>query len=571
MGAMGHSAETDEDLLLRIRAGERSAFAAMVDRYQRLVCGVCFSATQDWALSEDLAQDTFVAAWRSVETLREPRHLSAWLCGIARNLSHKARRRVKPMVDLEDVEEPPSSGSSPLDTVLENEMQTVVARALAGLPETYREPLVLYYQHGRSAGEVGVALGLSAAAVHQRISRGRRLLEEEVRGLVETSLSQNRPQRGFTAAVLVALDAPTGTSVTAAAVATKGAIMSTSTWFGAGAGSLGVVLLLAWLWGPTPAEPEPTRPPSPVAEGTAHHPSPPKPRPPVAPPAEVPPSLPSKPREPAVKGASTYTLKGVRENWAEGSLGDLFGPCFGPPKTASHHRFTLTKGSPGWDVQQVEGPPVTQEVRRCIARQLASFGVDPEDGTTAVLDRRFETRDIPTFDLEGLDIEALGRGPFLGAPDAPVTMYVFVTFKCLFCGRMLGTVDQLLEDYGDQLKVVIRPFALQDSDIPITEAAYAAEAQGRFFALHDAMLADQAFLEPENLNEFAKRADLDLDRFVRDLRDETFRPRVLHERDEARRAGVRGVPATILDGQYIVGAQPIEVFREKIEAVLAGL
>ncbi|MEO1233496.1 MAG: sigma-70 family RNA polymerase sigma factor [Myxococcota bacterium] len=568
---MGRNVETDEDLLYRVRAGERAAFAAIVDRYQRLVCGVCFSATRDWALSEDLAQDTFVAAWRRVETLREPQQLSAWLCGIARNLSHKARRREKPTVNLDEVAEPPSPGDSPLDAVLENEMHTVVARALAGLPENYREPLVLYYQHGRSASEVGAALGLSASTVHQRISRGRRLLEDEVRVLVETSLSQNRPQKGFTAAVLVALDAPSRASAAAAAVATKGAFMSTSTWFGAGAGSFGVLLLLAWLWEPAPRASEPSSPMSPPVDGAARLSPPPAARPPLKPPVVAPPPQEKKRPEPRIKGESIYALEGIRENWAEGALGDLLGPCFGPPKAAVHHRFALTKASEGWSVDQVEGPVVAREVQRCIARQLTAFGVDPEDGTTAVLDRRFEARDVPSFDPDGLDMDALRSGPFLGAPDAPVTMFVFVAFKCLYCGRMLGTVDQLLEDYGDKLKVVLRPYALRDTDIPITEAAYAAEAQGRFFALHDAMLADQASLQPETLEAFAKRAELDLERFARDLRDETYRPRVLHERDEARQAGVRGVPATILDGEYIVGAQPIDVFREKIDAVLAKL
>src|SRR6185436_757369 len=86
-------AMTDGELLAASRRGERDAFGALVERYQHVVCAITYSRTRDQALSEDVAQDTFIAAWKQLDQLREPGRLRSWLCGIARNLARKARRR----------------------------------------------------------------------------------------------------------------------------------------------------------------------------------------------------------------------------------------------------------------------------------------------------------------------------------------------------------------------------------------------------------------------------------------------------------------------------------------------
>jgi len=97
---MGRS---DAELLEASRRGERDAFGALIERYQGVVSAVSYSRTGDHALSEDVAQDTFIAAWHQLGQLREPGRLRAWLCGIARNLARKARRRSAREAPLERV------------------------------------------------------------------------------------------------------------------------------------------------------------------------------------------------------------------------------------------------------------------------------------------------------------------------------------------------------------------------------------------------------------------------------------------------------------------------------------
>src|SRR5436190_1452546 len=83
----------DNDLVAASLDGNRDAFAEIVTRYQSLICSVAYSATGSLSQSEDVAQDTFVAAWKQLRTLKEPAKLRSWLCGIARNLVNNTLRR----------------------------------------------------------------------------------------------------------------------------------------------------------------------------------------------------------------------------------------------------------------------------------------------------------------------------------------------------------------------------------------------------------------------------------------------------------------------------------------------
>src|SRR5205807_6638366 len=78
---------TDAELVAACLAGDREALRRIVDRYQRLLCSLAYSATGSLSESEDLAQEAFVDAWRQLRTLREPEKLRPWLCGILRTRS----------------------------------------------------------------------------------------------------------------------------------------------------------------------------------------------------------------------------------------------------------------------------------------------------------------------------------------------------------------------------------------------------------------------------------------------------------------------------------------------------
>lgn len=224
------AAVSDEQLWRLSVEGDRDAFSRIVERYQVLICSLAFSACGSVASSEDLAQETFVAAWRQLGELREPQKLRQWLCGIVRNLAASSvrrdlRRGGRP-APLEVVADEPSAEHDPAAQAVTREEEALLWHALEGMPENYREPMVLFYREHQSVAEVASDLGLSEDAVKQRLSRGRALLRDEMTALVESALKRTRPGSAFTVGVLVALPmvsaSAAGTAVNAVAAGAVG-------------------------------------------------------------------------------------------------------------------------------------------------------------------------------------------------------------------------------------------------------------------------------------------------------------------------------------------------------------
>ena len=149
------AANNDAELVGASLSGDRDAFGQIVARYQSLVCSLAYSATGSLSQSEDLAQETFVAAWKQLAGLREPEKLRAWLCGIARNLINNFLRREgrEPLHKaglLDEASETRSPEPLPVEYTISNEEAAILWRSLERIPEIYREPLVLFYREHQS-------------------------------------------------------------------------------------------------------------------------------------------------------------------------------------------------------------------------------------------------------------------------------------------------------------------------------------------------------------------------------------------------------------------------------------
>jgi RNA polymerase sigma factor (sigma-70 family) len=220
----------DAELVGGSLSGNRDAFGQIVSRYQSLICSLAYSATGSLGQSEDLAQETFIIAWKRLGHLRERAKLRAWLCGIARNrinnfLRREGREPIRMAESLESLPESPSPGPLPADQTISNEEQAILWRSLERIPEIYREPLILFYREHQSIEAVARHLDLTEDAVKQRLSRGRKLLQEQVLAFVEGALERTNPGPAFTLGVLTALPALTISAKAAAlgVAAAKGA------------------------------------------------------------------------------------------------------------------------------------------------------------------------------------------------------------------------------------------------------------------------------------------------------------------------------------------------------------
>jgi len=218
--------ETPSDAVLveSSLAGDREAFAQIVTRYQSPICALTYSACGNVARSQDLTQEIFITAWCKLSSLQEPARFKAWLYGIARNLIHNAFRRqgrnpVAGAESLEDTVTPAPPAHEPDEQAISKEEEVILWHVLSGLPDIYREPMVLFYRQNESIPQVAEVLAISEETVRQRLSRGRAMLNERVTKVVQNGLRRTGPADAFTVAVIAALP------VIASATTAKGAIV----------------------------------------------------------------------------------------------------------------------------------------------------------------------------------------------------------------------------------------------------------------------------------------------------------------------------------------------------------
>src|SRR5580704_10643150 len=113
----------DTALVAEVLNGDRDAFGQLVARYQSAICGLAYSACGNISQSEDLAQETFIIAWRKLGDLEEPAKFKSWLYGIARNLVNNTFRQQtrNPLSAAEPLDESltaSAAGSNPTEQAI---------------------------------------------------------------------------------------------------------------------------------------------------------------------------------------------------------------------------------------------------------------------------------------------------------------------------------------------------------------------------------------------------------------------------------------------------------------------
>jgi RNA polymerase sigma-70 factor, ECF subfamily len=183
---MGHSARPpqtgpgpDETFLLaRARQGDLAAFEEVVRRHQRRVYGVALRIVRAHDVADDVAQEAFVRAWRSLDRFELGRPFGPWVCRIAANLAvnHVRSPRAREEGLPEGHAETPSAEPGPLAAVLDAEAKRVLDEAVTGLSPEQRAVFVLRAVEEMSYEEIAGALGISPGTVMSRLFRARERL-----------------------------------------------------------------------------------------------------------------------------------------------------------------------------------------------------------------------------------------------------------------------------------------------------------------------------------------------------------------------------------------------------------
>jgi predicted DsbA family dithiol-disulfide isomerase len=170
--------------------------------------------------------------------------------------------------------------------------------------------------------------------------------------------------------------------------------------------------------------------------------------------------------------------------------------------------------------------------------------------------------------LEAPRVDIAARGPSLGPDDAPVTIVEFSDYRCGYCRKAESTVQQLLERYPSEVRLVSRQFPLNPTSRGAAEAAACANEQGRFWEFHRKLFASGGKVDAESLQQYAGEVELNLEAFQVCVDERRFEAEIDADLGEGREAGVTGTPAFFVNGIAVKGARPLEHFVGIIESEL---
>lgn len=187
--------DTDQQLVQRVQAGDRSAFNLLVLKYQHRVLKLVGRFVSDAAEAEDVAQEAFIKAYRALASFRGDSAFYTWLYRIAINTAKNAlvssrRRPVDFDLDLQDPEQYDrhaklKDADTPEGVLLTEEIRQVVENAMEQLPEDLRTAIVLRELEGLSYEEIAEAMDCPVGTVRSRIFRAREAIDKKLKPLLD--------------------------------------------------------------------------------------------------------------------------------------------------------------------------------------------------------------------------------------------------------------------------------------------------------------------------------------------------------------------------------------------------
>jgi RNA polymerase sigma-70 factor (ECF subfamily) len=185
-------AATDAELVRGALAGSEPAFREIVLRYQRPVFGVIVRVVRDHARAEELAQDTFVKAFRALDTYDKKRRFAAWLLTIAHHVAiDEVRKAQHDTVSLDDLNEegshrlqiPDAKGPTPAALAERTALASALHTAIGRLRPEYRELVTLKYEQELEYEEIVEITGLPMGTLKSSLHRARKELAEQLESL----------------------------------------------------------------------------------------------------------------------------------------------------------------------------------------------------------------------------------------------------------------------------------------------------------------------------------------------------------------------------------------------------
>lgn len=153
--------------------------------------------------------------------------------------------------------------------------------------------------------------------------------------------------------------------------------------------------------------------------------------------------------------------------------------------------------------------------------------------------------------------------PAMGPANAPVTLVEFSDFQCPYCAAAVPQIQAVLKAYPSQVKLIFKQFPLEQhpqADLAAT-AALAAQKQGKFWEMHDAMYAAQGNLSRSSILQIASKVGLNVKQLEDDMDSTAIRETVVRDVQDGTKAGVEGTPTLFINGQKYNGAINLSILK----------
>lgn len=194
-------------------------------------------------------------------------------------------------------------------------------------------------------------------------------------------------------------------------------------------------------------------------------------------------------------------------------------------------------------------------LRRVVQQAIAEAGISANSSSNAVDNSRLALVD---------------DDPFMGDASAPIVVVEFGDFRCSFCGRHFAqTLGPLMENYGEYIRYVYRDFpGLGPESWDAAMAAQCANEQGRFWEFHNDLFSQQGNISGALYMQLAEKYELNIDAFKTCFDNQTYYDEVDNDFFDGQLEGVQGTPSFFINGIFIRGAQPYDVFDRVIRREL---
>ena len=176
----------------------------------------------------------------------------------------------------------------------------------------------------------------------------------------------------------------------------------------------------------------------------------------------------------------------------------------------------------------------------------------------------------PTKLLEDPVTIPVAAAPVTGPANARITLVEFSDFQCPYCVKAVGQLKAVMKAYPNDIKLIFKEFPLDSHSqaAGAALAAVAAQRQGKFWEMHDALFAHREDLSRKALFAVAQGIGLDMKRFSADIDGPDTRKLVLRDIDDGNKAGVEGTPTIFIDGRRYNGSLALDAVKPVLDAEL---